>query len=107
MLEAGDPIERREERAPDPTLAGEYLPSGRRQPVKSPAPGAGTLDPAAFDQALVLQPVQNRIKGGDMKVNSALGAFLDEAADLVAVPLPFLEQRQDQQFRAATLQLSR
>src|SRR5690349_14576154 len=100
-----DAIQRREKVLPDVALAGERLAPAPRELVIAAPALAGALDPAPFDQAAVLEAVQRRIERCDVEGDRPARAGGDQLSDLVAVALPLFQQRQDQQLRAAALQL--
>ena len=106
MANPRDAIERHEEGLPDVALAGEHFLPGGGETVVAPAPLAGALHPAAFDEALVFEPIQRGIERRDVEADGAVGSFGDQPADLVSVPLALFEQGKDQHFRAAPLQLA-
>src|SRR5690349_20201805 len=76
-----------------------------RQAIKAAAAVAGLLDRAASDEAAILEPAQHGIQRSDAKRQAAAGLGLDELADLVAMPGARAQQGEDQQLRAAFLQL--
>jgi len=53
----------------------------------------------------VLEPVQQRIERRDVEPEPAARPGLDEFREIVAVTRPGLDERQDQQFGTALLQL--
>src|SRR5206468_9090557 len=74
--------------------------------IVAAAPLSGPLDPAAVDQPSVFETIERRIQRRGMKGDRAVRPLLDQLADFVAVPLPFIEQREDQNFSAAPFQLA-
>src|SRR5262245_29001714 len=105
MFDSGDPSHGLHEPAPDAALPGEDLAALRRQPIKTTAPLAGALDPPSADPAPLLEAIEQRIERRDLEPNQAAGLLFDQLADFVAMPRPVLEKREDQQLRAALLQL--
>src|SRR5687767_8930391 len=105
MFDPHDAIERLREALPDRSLAHKHAATPRRQPVISPPPLPGLLHPTAFDQAFRFESIERWVERGDMKHDRAVGSLVDLLADVVAVPLAFIEQREDEQFRTAALQL--
>src|SRR5450830_1577105 len=99
------PVQRDEERVPDAALAGQRRAPGARELVVAAPALPGALDPAAFDQAAVLQPVQRGIQRGHVEADRAVRSLRDQLADLVAVTPALFEQRQDEQLRAPAIQL--
>src|SRR5258706_16145394 len=106
MFGSGYAIDRGHERFPCVALCGEHLPACRSQLVITSPPLSGLLHPAALDPAAFLEPVEQRVERCNVKTQGAFRARLDKFADLVAVPGPDLDQRQDQQLGAALLQLA-
>src|SRR5688572_15002718 len=103
MLHPRDAVDCLRERGPGFPLGGEDFLAVGGKPVVAAAALARLFDPAALDPASLLQPVEQRVERGDMKAEHALGAGLDQLAQLVAVPRLVLDQRQDQQLGAALL----
>src|SRR5215813_8614781 len=91
---------------PDAALRGQRLLAVFRQFVKTSPPLPGFLHPAAFDPAALFQPVKQEIKRGGVELQHAVRARLDQLADLVTMARAGLQQRQDEQFGAALLQLA-
>src|SRR5690348_8650504 len=83
--DARDTIQGDEEVLPDAPLAGEDGPSVARDAIVAPPPLSRFLDPAPFDQPLVLEPVERGIERRYVKTDRAAGALADQATDLVAV----------------------
>src|SRR5262249_60663277 len=75
-----------------------------RQPVVAAPALARLLAPAACDGLRALEPVEQGIERSDVQPHRAVGAFLDQLADLVAVPGPMLEERQDGELGAPFLE---
>jgi hypothetical protein len=101
-----DAIDGEHELGPEAALAGKRFPAGGGEPVVAAAPFAGALDPAAADQAAILEPAEDGVERSDPEGQAAVGATLDALADVVAVPGAVLEQGEDEQLRAAFLQLA-
>src|SRR5580704_16315715 len=89
---------------PGTALGLQELAPGRCEPVTAAAALAVFLQPAAGDQAAVLQPEQNGVQRPDAKADMAVGAFLNQLADIVSVARPAFEQSENQQFGAAFVQ---
>src|SRR6266545_762369 len=104
MADPRHAIKREKERVPDAALLREHLTARGGQPVVAPAALASAFDPAAFDEALVFEPIQGRIERRGVERDGAAGSFLNQPADVVPVPLPLVEQREDQHLRAPSLQ---
>src|SRR5262249_958249 len=77
-----------------------------REAVVAAAALARLLDPAALDEAALLEAIEERVEGGDVEAEDAVGALLDLLVDLVAVAGAAGEEREDQQLRAAFLELT-
>ena len=71
-------------------LLRQRAPAFGRQPVEAALALAGLLDPAALDQAAVLEPQQGRVERRQREGQPPAGSRLDQLADLVAVPRPRL-----------------
>src|SRR5262249_19953515 len=59
-----------------------------------------------LDPASLLKPVEQRIERGDVETQRPARTGLDQFGNLVAVPLPDLNEREDQQLGAALLQFA-
>src|SRR5712691_2123329 len=99
-------VHRGHERAPRVLLLDEHLAAGVGEPVIAAAALARPLDPASRHPAALLQPVQQRVQRSDVELDHPLAAPLDLLADVVSVPWPPLQQRQDEQLGAALLELA-
>src|SRR5262245_16147482 len=95
--EPRDAVEREEEILPDEPVAGGPRASGGGEPAVAPAALALLLDPPAFDEAGVLEPVERGIERRDVVAERAAGALDDQAPDLVAVAGAVLDEREDQE----------
>src|SRR5882762_626207 len=95
-----------DELAPVVTLCGEHVPAFGGQAVEAAPALARLLDPLARDPPALLEAIEEGIEGGDLELEAAAGACLDQLADLVAVARARLDERQDQQLGAAFLQLA-
>ena len=80
-------------------LPGQDAPAFGREPVEAAFALAGFLDPSSLDPSAVLEPQQRRIEGRQREVQPPARPRLDELADLVAVPRPPFEQREDRASR--------
>src|SRR5262245_21660573 len=103
MLAPDDPSDGLDELTPAVALPDEKPAALRGQAVEAPAPLPRLLDPAPLHEATPLQPVQQRIERRRVEAHAALGALLDQPADLVAVPQPLPDDRQDEELGAALL----
>src|SRR5262245_66570041 len=106
MFHSGDAAERQDEFAPGVALRGQDVGADRRQPVIAAPPLPGFLDPAPEDPAALLEAIEQWIEGGDTEFQDAARSRLDELAEVVAVTGLILEQRQNQEFGAALLELA-
>src|SRR5262245_3064096 len=59
-----------------------------------------------LDPASLLKPVEQRVERGDVETQRPARSRLDQFGNLVAVPLPDLDEREDQQLGAALLQFA-
>lgn len=75
-------------------LGTKHLAALRGQGVTAAAALFGLLHPAAIDQALLLQPVKQRVKRGDVKLQSAARPDLNQLGNFIAVAGVTLQQRQ-------------
>src|SRR6185369_12810042 len=105
MFRSRNLLNRVHEFAPVVALRSQDLPALAGQSIETAAPLARLLDPLADDPAPFLETVEERVERGDLELQPAAGPLLDQLADLVAVAGPGLDERQDQQLRAAFLQL--
>src|SRR5262245_19848894 len=96
----------RHEGLPGAALRREHPSAFEGQPVVAPPALPRLLDPPALDPAALLEPVEQRIERRDVEAQRAVRARLDQLADVVAVPGPRLEQREDHQLGAPLLQFA-
>src|SRR6516162_8367386 len=68
-LQLRNAVQRGDEVLPDVPLTGQHCAPGLRQPVVAPSALPGALDPAPFDEASVLEPVERRVEGRDVKAD--------------------------------------
>src|SRR5690348_16178291 len=78
-----------------------------RDAVVAPPPLTGLLHPSPLDPPSALHAIEHRVQRRDVKVQHAVGARLDQPAQIVAVPRLVLEQREDEKFGAPSLQFGR
>src|SRR5690349_20637770 len=100
MAEPRDAVDRGDELAPARTLRLERLAAGGGELVVALAPLPRLLHPAADDPAAVLHLVQQRVERGDVEVQDAARARLDELLHLVAVAGLGVEQGEDEELGA-------
>src|SRR5262245_56077485 len=106
MATSDHAVDRRHEFPPGRPLLEEHAPAVRREPVEAATTLAVPFQPAPTDQAAALEPAQHGIQRGDAELELAERSPLDHLPDVVAMPRPVLEQRQDQQLGAPFLQLA-
>src|SRR5688572_27595680 len=85
-------------------MGGESSPAVCGEPIEAPFALAGLLHPPSLDQAAVLEPQQGGVERRQRKTQAPAGPRFDELPDLVSMPRPGLQQRQDQHLGAALLQ---
>src|SRR5688500_1199761 len=103
VFHARDLAEGGDESAPVVALFGEYAAAGVGNAVVAPPALSGLLDPAAFDPAAILEPVQRGVERGEGEAQAAAGPFGDQPGDLVAVVMLVLDDGEDDQLGAAFL----
>src|SRR6185312_16819964 len=91
---------------PGAALLFQNLAPGGGQLVITAAALALLFHPASQDPSALLQPVEKRIKGGDVERQCALRLAVNELADLVTVTRPGFQQREDEQLSAAFLEFA-
>jgi hypothetical protein len=96
-----DAVQRPEEVLPGRAFLGQDAAARRRDAIAAAPARPGALDPAALDEAAILEPVQRRIERRDVEAELALRPLTDQPADVVAVPGLVLDERQDQDVGAA------
>src|SRR5262245_23437731 len=104
MAQPGRALNARHERAPARTLRRERLLAARSQLVVAPAALSGLLDPAARDQATMLEPVKHGIQRRDVERYGPAGARLDAPGNVVTVASAPLELRKHEQLGGALLE---
>src|SRR5206468_5210121 len=62
--------------------------------------------PRALDPPTLLEAIEQRIQGIDVKPELAARPCVNQLAEVIAVPWPRIEQREDEQFRGSSLQLA-
>ena len=77
-----------------------------RQPVTAAAAFTGLFQPAPGDKAPVFQAEQNRVQRADTETDLALGALLDQLADVVSMARPPFQQSEHQQLRTTLAQVT-
>src|SRR5918911_3394431 len=107
MFDPRDAVARLDELPPGAALRRQDFPARGSQAVIAAAALSGALHPAPLNPAAPLQAVQERVERGDVEPQRPPRTLLDQAADVVAVPRPLLDQREDQQLGTPLLQLAR
>ena len=74
------------------------------QPIVTTAPLAGFLDPPSGNQSPPFQAVEHGVERGDVEFEQAVRTVFDELADLIPMTSAVLDERKDQQLRAAFFQ---
>src|SRR5688500_17763231 len=85
-------------------MRGQRAAALRGEAVEAPLALAGPFNPAPLDQAAVFEPQEGGVERRQRKRQASARSCFDELADLVAMPRPRLQQRQDQHLRAPLLQ---
>jgi hypothetical protein len=85
-------------------LPRQHAPALARHLIEAAPPLAGLFDPGAFNPTALFEPIQQGIQGVDVKRELAFGAAVDQLAELIPVPGPCVEQREDEQLRRSLLQ---
>src|SRR5262245_56263612 len=98
-------IEGSDELVPEAALGAQDATSRRSEAIEAPAPLARALDPPTLDEATLFQPVEHRVKGGDLKPDRARRLHVDLPADVVAMAGRVLEEGEDEQLRGPLLHL--
>src|SRR5436190_18594104 len=106
MFHLRDPGHGRREALPGGALGGEYPPAFAREAIETPAALAGFFRPPAFQPTARFEPVEHRVQRGHFEPDAAVGSLVDETADLIAVPRPGFDERQDHQLGAPLLELA-
>ena len=106
ILDSGDSTDCFHELEPPVALAGQHLFASRGEAIITPPPLSGLFHPAAANPSPFFEPVEQGIKRSDIKPERAARAQLDQLTNVVAVPRPILDQRKNEQFRAALLQFT-
>ncbi len=95
-----------DELSPALALGREHLPTvGGQTVVPSPAL-TRFLDPSSENPPAGLEPVEQRVQGGDLKAQRAVRSRLDQFPDFVAMTLAALDERENQQLAGALLELT-
>src|ERR1017187_7351794 len=106
MAEPGKAVEDSHELAPGAAVAGKCPSACRCKTVKPSTPLARLLHPAAFHQELPLQAIQERVERRHVKLQLVLRLGFDQLGELVSMSGAPFEQRQDDHFGAALLQVA-
>src|SRR6266550_2028303 len=106
ILNSGDSTDCFHELEPPVALAGQHLFAGRGEAIITPPPLPGFFHPAAANPSSFLEPVEQGIKRSDIKPQRTARAQLDQLTNVVSMPRPILDQRKNEQLRAALLQFT-
>src|SRR5580658_5428749 len=101
-----NPVDRGHKLLPGIALGCEEFAPGWRQPVAASAALAVFLQPAAGDEAAVLQAEQDGVQRPDAEADLAAGTFFNQLADIVPMARAAFEQRENQQLGAALVQVA-
>src|SRR3989442_14096004 len=77
-----------------------------RDLVEPATPLGGLFDPGALDPSTLLEAIEQGIERIDVERQLASGSRLDQPAQVVTMPGPRVEQREDEQLRGSLLQLA-
>src|SRR5215471_21505022 len=86
---------------PGAALVLQKLASRGRQPVQAPPPLARLFQPAAGNQAAILQAKQNGVERTDAKADLPIGTLFDELADVVSMARTRFEEGENEKLGAA------
>src|SRR6187431_380124 len=100
-LHARDLPERHQEAAPVGALIREHPAARFRDAVVAAPALAGFLDPAPFDPAAFLEPVQRRVERREREAQAAAGPLFDQLGDFIAVVALVVHDGQDHDLGAA------
>src|SRR4026209_2886513 len=85
MALSGDAPDGFDERVPAPALRVQVFATGRRDAIEPAAALARLFDPPPFDQASVLESVQEWVEAGDVKLEYAARQRRDALGQVVSV----------------------
>src|ERR1700730_15710263 len=106
MFVSRDPPHGVDKGGPRLWLLSKHAPPFSRDLVEPAAPLVGLLDPGAPDPSPLLEAIEQRIEGIDVERQVAARPCVDQLAQLVAVPGPGVEEREDEQLRRSAFQLA-
>src|SRR5688572_6735168 len=106
IVDPRDQTHRAHERLPGAPLPVEHAPALGGERIEAPPALAGLLHPPAAQPATLLQPVEQRIERRHVELELSVRPRLDQLADLIAMPLARVEDRENDQLRRAFLQLA-
>src|SRR5580658_4112638 len=86
---------------PGAALVLQKLASRRRQAVQAPPPLARLFQPAAGNQAAILQAKQNGVERSDAKADLPLATLFNSLAEVVSVARTRLKKGENEEFGAA------
>jgi len=88
------------------TLSVQNTPAFGSQAVKAPPPLPGFLDPSALQPFPFFQAIEKRIQRGYVEFQLSGRPRFDQFADFISVARPGFDNRKDDQFSGALLQLA-
>src|SRR5687768_14786130 len=97
MFVSGDTPHRLHECRPRLPLLRKHAPPFGRDLVEAAAPLVGLFDPRALYPSTLLEAIEQGIERIDMERELAAGPRVDQLTQLVAMPRPRIEQREDEQ----------
>jgi hypothetical protein len=101
-----DPVDGGDEAFPSRSLLREHLSARGVDPVITAPALPRLFDPSTCNPAPFFEAIEQGIERRDAKTDGAFGALLDHLADLIPVPRAVLDERQNQQLRAALFQFA-
>src|SRR6185369_4584215 len=97
-FDSGDAIERGEEIGPGLTLFVQDFAAGGGDFVIASSALAGFFNPSALNPAASFEPIEHRIKRGDVELKHSVGTLFDEFGNFISVTRSVFDQRQNQHF---------
>src|SRR5262245_2817569 len=106
MFRSRHEADRLDEGVPGLALLRQRLLACRREAVEAATALPRLLDPRALDPAALLEAIEQGVERVQMEDQPPAGLRVDQLAELVAVPWPGFEHRQEQQLSRALLELT-
>src|SRR5439155_25550456 len=91
---------------PGTTLVLQEFASRGRQPVQAPPPLARLFQPAAGNQAAILQAKQNGIERADAKSDLPVGSLFNKLAEVVSVARTRFKKGENEKLGAAFAEIA-